>query len=549
MRPRFSRSRRLAEQLPSDAASQPGAVPPPAPGPGRLALRCTGLTKRYPGVLALDRLDFLAQAGQVHAILGENGAGKSTFIKCLGGSVIADAGEVELDGTTVAIGSPADARKRGIEVAYQELSLVPDLTVAENIWLRRARPTRLRTLPRGELRARTRALLERLDAPAIDPDFRVRYLSLAERQVVEVVSALAGDPKIVIFDESTASLPADETRWALGLARRLAGEGRLVLFISHRLPEIRQVADWVTILRDGRSVVSATVGELTDGQMVEAMLGRKPQRLYPPREVAPTDRINLALAGVSVGERLSDIALELHEGEILGIGGLQGQSQSTLLAALFGLVRYRGTVMVSGRRARIRSPRDAFRAGIGIALIPEDRRNQGLLGPKTVGENIVLPILSRLTSRGLLSGRRQDEVVRDAIARLHIRASGPDQPVMTLSGGNQQKVVIAKLLQVGARVLLFHDVTRGIDVGTKAQIFELARRLAAGGHSILFYSSDNQELVHMCDRVMVLSRGRVAAMLGEGELSEENIVRAAFAVRSVTEVGQTSSAAHVGPEA
>jgi len=500
-------------------------------GAGEWALRCQGLRKAFPGVVALEDLEFHARTGRVHAILGENGAGKSTLIKGLAGSVPFDDGTIELFGQTVSIRSPLEARELGIEVAYQELSSIPDLSVARSIWLRRAKVRPGAQMTRRAMRRRTLELFEKLGAPHIDPDRPVRQLSIAERQVVEVVGSLATDPRIVVLDEATASLPAEATRWVLELARLLAADGKLVLFISHRLPEIRQVADDVTVLRDGRSVLTTAIDDVDDDGLVEAMLGRKPQRLYPPPLSRPTDVVNLRVESLSSGRRLHDVSLELREGEIVGVGGLEGQGQSTLLYALFGLASHRGRILVRDVPVSIRSPRAAFRAGIGLALVPEDRRREGLIVSKSVRENVALPILDELTRGGLLSDRREDHVVRRAVEQLDVRVASLEQTVTTLSGGNQQKVVIAKLLELGAKILLFHDLTRGIDVGTKAQIFALIRELAASGHSILFYSSDNQELVHMCDRVLVLSHGRVAAHLEGDQLTEEQILRAAFGVR------------------
>jgi ribose transport system ATP-binding protein len=482
-------------------------------------------------VVALNDLAFSARAGRVHAILGENGAGKSTLMKGLAGSVPFDSGSVEVFGEPVTIGSPLAARRLGIEVAYQELSGIPDLTVARSIWLRRGAGGRGGRLGQRSLRRRTLALYERLGAPLVDPDRLVRHLSIAERHLVEVIASLATDPRIAVFDEATAALPAEETRWVLELSRRLADSGKLVLFISHRLPEIRQVADEVTVLRDGNAVLHAPMSDVGDEALVEAMLGRKPQRLYPPPLAAPGERVNLRVGDLSCDTRLSNVSFELHEGEILGVGGLEGQGQSALLYALFGLVSSRGQIHVRDERVRIRSPRAAFHAGIGLALVPEDRRREGLIMSKSVRENVALPVVDRVTRHGLLSGKREDEVVREAVERLNVRTPTLEQPVMMLSGGNQQKVVIAKLLTLGAKILLLHDLTRGIDVGTKAQIFELLRELTASGHSILFYSSDNQELAHMCDRVLVMSRGRVAATLDGERLTESHILRAAFGVK------------------
>ena len=513
--------------------AETGAVPNGGTEDGRAwALRCQGLRKTFPGVVALNDLAFNARSAQVHAILGENGAGKSTLIKGLAGSVPFDSGTVELFGEEATIRSPLDARRLGIEVAYQELSGIPDLTVARSIWLRRAPGGAARRLSQRSLRRRTLALYDRLDSPRIEPGRLMRHLSIAERQLVEVVASLATDPRIVVFDEATASLPADETRWVLELARRLAAEGKLVLFISHRLPEIRQVADEVTVLRDGNAVLTAPMANVDDDQLVEAMLGRKPQRLYPPALSEPGPVVNLRVEDLSSGGRLSNVSFELREGEIVGVGGLEGQGQSALLYALFGLASSRGKIFVRDEQVSIRSPRAAFRAGIGLALVPEDRRREGLIASKSVRENVALPILDRLTRGGLLSARREEAAVSQAIERLNIKASSLEQPVTTLSGGNQQKVVIAKLLMLGAKILLLHDLTRGIDVGTKAQIFALFRELAASGHSILFYSSDNQELTHMCDRVLVLSRGSVVARLEGDQLTEPQILRAAFGLES-----------------
>jgi ribose transport system ATP-binding protein len=495
-------------------------------------LRCTGIVKHFPGVVALDKLNFYGKMGEVHTILGENAAGKSTFIKILGGAVRPDAGEIEFSGKFLLITSPGQARSLGIGVAYQELSLIPDLTVAQNIWLHLARPNKLAMLSDGDLRSRTLELFNRLEALPIDPNKRVRNLSYAQRQVVEICKCLASDPRIVIFDEATSTLPEAETRWALGLCRKLAQEKRIVLFITHRLDEGREIADRVTVWRRGRDVLTGPMQEFSDNQIVEAMLGRKPQLLYPPAQSKPKDQVVLSVRNLNVGHRLQEINFDLKEGEILGVGGLQGQGQSTLLLTLFGMLPYSGKVLVRDKPVHIHSPRAAFRAGIGLALVPEDRRVQGLLLTKSISDNIALPVLSKITRWGLLSDDAEQKLVERAIKQLKITAKSPEQPVTTLSGGNQQKVVVAKLLQVGCKILLFLDLTRGIDVGTKAEIFGLARELTATGHSIIMYSSENQELTHMCDRIMVLSDGRVAAILKDNELTEEAIMQAAFAIRN-----------------
>lgn len=492
-------------------------------------LSCRGVSKRFPGVVALRSLDFEASSGEVHAILGENGAGKSTFIKILGGAVRPDTGTITLAGNPVAAASPREARAQGIALAYQELSLIPHLTVAQNVLAATSRPNRAGAFSAATLRRRIRSLWAQYGAPPVSPDVRVRHLPFAERQVVEIMKALATSPKVVVFDEATAGLPAREAEWALGLAQRLTQEGKLVLFISHRLPEIRRVADRVTILRDGEAVLADRLDQLDDETIVEAMLGRKPQRLLPPALVPPRERVVLSVNDLTVGHRLRGVSFDLREGEILGVGGLQGQGQSTLLLALFGIVRSRGQVRIDGKRVQIRSPHKAIKPEIGLALVPEDRRNEGLLVGKSVRENVALPNLSRLSHFGFVSARAEEQLAQRVVEKLHVKIASIENPAASLSGGNQQKIVLAKLLELGARVLLFHDPTRGIDIGTKAEIFQLMRQLAADGHSILFYSSDNQELAGMCDRVIVLHAGEVASVVEEG-LTEDAILRAAMSV-------------------
>jgi ribose transport system ATP-binding protein len=491
-----------------------------------IALRCDRITKRFEGITALDELTFTAPAGEVHAILGENGAGKSTFVKVLGGAVQADDGTIELFGKRAAIQSPRVAQAHGVWVAYQELSLASELTVAQNIWLTTAALNRLGLVPTRSLKRRTLDLVRKWNGPDVDPGRKLRDLSIAERQVVEILRTLAHDPQIVVLDEATAALPAEETEWALGVARQLASQGRLVLFISHRIREIMQIADRVTIFRNGRMVHSGVTAELTEAAMIEAMLGRRPQALYPGAVAAPKEDVCALAVRDLRARRLRGVSFDLREGEILGVGGLQGQGQSDLLHALFGAIGATGSISIHGRERRIRSPHDALSAG--IALVPADRQLQGLLMSKTIRENVALPNLRQVTRLGFLSPRREYRFAEKVIASMNVQASGPDQTVSTLSGGNQQKAVVAKLLELGTPIILLDDFTRGIDVGTKADLFALLRRLTADGRSIVFYSSDAQELVEMCDRILVLRSGEVSAALEGPDKREENVMRAAF---------------------
>nr|MBA2358970.1 sugar ABC transporter ATP-binding protein [Actinomycetota bacterium] len=471
---------------------------------------------------------FAADAGEVHALLGENGAGKSTFIKILTGAVQRDAGELSLFGEPLHGRSPLEARRAGIAAVFQELSLVPDLTVAENVWFRREPLTPLGTISRAALRRRTRELFRRLDFPPIDVDREVRGLSVAERQLVEVAKSISAEPRVLVLDEATSALSPREVTWLVGLARRLADEGMVVIYISHRLAEVRGLADRVTVFRNGKNVGTREAAAATEDEIVSLMLGRRLERLYPEKTGTATANVALQVRDLRFGHRLQGVDLELREGEIHGVGGLQGQGQLELFLSLFGVLRPHGEVLLSGRPVRLTSPRAALRAGIGLALVPEDRQNQGLLLPKSVRENITLAVARRFARLGVLDLRQERALVAEAIRQLNIVLASPEQPVGSLSGGNQQKVVIAKLLLTQAKVLLLYDLTRGVDVGTKGEIFQLMRDLAGEGYAILFFSTDLQELVNVADRVSVMSDGRVTEVLTGTEISEEQIVRASI---------------------
>jgi ribose transport system ATP-binding protein len=369
-----------------------------------------------------------------------------------------------------------------------------------------------------------------LGAPSLDPDEKVKNLPMAKRQVAEILRAVVAGSRVVVFDESTASLPAEETEWALGLTLELARAGRLVFYISHRIGEIREVSNRVTILRGGEAVCSGLTAELSDDAMIEAMLGRELKTLYPPPLAAVDDSEQpLVVRNLRVG-RLRGVDFEIHTGEILGIGGLQGQGQTDLLEGLYG--RGAADITVNGKKRRIRRPGDAMRAG--IALVPDDRRLEGLLITKTIRENISLPNLNSVRRGPLLSPLREVRFTRTAVARLNIKAESGEQLVSKLSGGNQQKVVVSKLLMLDAQILLLSDFTRGIDVGTKADLFQLLRELTASGKSIIFYSSDAQELVEMCDRILILRDGEISSVLSGTMRSVENVTRAAFGLALAT---------------
>ena len=491
-------------------------------------VKVTALSNRYGGIVALSEVEFAARAGEVHALLGENGAGKSTLIQILSGAVRHDGGVILIDGRDFRPANPDDARAGGIAAVFQELSLIPDLTVEENIWFRQEPMTLMKTKTRAVMRRKTIELLDKYAFPRLRPDQELRRLTLAERQIVEIAKGLAKEPRILILDEATSALPAREADWLLKLTRQLAVEGKLVIFISHRMAEVRAIADRLTIFRNGRTVAAHEAKAVTDGEIVAQMIGRNLDRLYPERIATATERIALKVEDLSGGSRLKGVTFSLREGEVLGVGGLQGHGQRELFQALFGAAKANGRIELWGKPASIGNPRAALIGRDGIALVPEDRLGQGLLLTKSVRENLTLAVIKRFTDRGFLNSRKEAALVKEMVDFLHIKAETPDQLAGTLSGGNQQKVIFGKMLLTEARVLLLYDPTRGVDVGTKGEIFQLMRDLAAKGYAILFHSSDMPELVHVADRVLVMRNGRVAATLNDDRISEENILGAAM---------------------
>jgi ribose transport system ATP-binding protein len=489
-------------------------------------IQASAVSKRFGGIAALSRAEFHAAAGEVHALIGENGAGKSTFIQILAGALRPDEGNILLRGAPFVAANPSAAQRAGVSAVFQELSLVADLTVEQNIWFRREPLTSFRTVRPRKLRADTLALLERYRIPVARPDIEVRRLTLAERQVVEIAKALARDPAVLILDEATSSLAPRETEWLLDLAKNLAASGMLVIYISHRLAEVRHLAKRITVFRNGMTVAAHDMASVSDDEIIAEMLGRRLDRLYPERTPTATDRVALKIRGLTVGHRLQGVDLDLREGEVVGVGGLQGHGQRELFQALFGVGKSKGSIELWNRPLHARSPRQAL--SDGIALVPEDRRAQGLLLAKPVRENLTLSVIPRFSRAGFLDRRREKALVAEMMTFLRIKAKTPDQLAGTLSGGNQQKVIFGKMLLTEAKVLLLFDPTRGVDVGTKGEIFQLMRDLAAKGYAVLFYSSDLPELVHVADRVAVLRNGRIAAVLEDSAISEENILKAAM---------------------
>jgi ribose transport system ATP-binding protein len=492
--------------------------------------RAEGLSKRYGGVRALENADLTVEAGRVHAILGENGAGKSTLIKIMAGVVAPDEGRMILDGREVSFASPAAANHAGIACIFQELSLIPDLSVADNILISTP-PLRFGLIDRRRQRAMAEEALGRAGAEDIHPLAPVQDLPLSRQQMVEIAKALARHPRILILDEATSALTAADVEKIFAVLRRLRGEGLALLYISHRMHEITAIADECTVFRNGRNVATYRAGTKSDAEVVELMIGREYSHVFPakPDRAADDKPPALEVHNLSWTDRLKSISLQVRAGEVVGLGGLDGQGQRELLLALFGvLMGVSGEMRIDGRRVSIANPRRAKGRATGMALIPEDRKTEGLMLPMSVADNLSFAALDRFSSAGIIDRRAERSAVDAMIRLLSIRTAGTDIAVGALSGGNQQKVVIAKWLMIEPRIILLNDPTRGIDVGTKEEMYRLLRKLADSGAAILFYSTDYDELIGCCDRVLVLYGGAIRSELEGAAITERALVASAL---------------------
>ncbi len=496
-------------------------------------LRMTGITKRFGGVHALEGVDFEAGAGEVHALCGENGAGKSTLMKILAGAIGADAGAIELEGKVVRFAGPRDAEEAGVRIIHQELNLVPDLSVAANMFLGREKRRALGLIDDRAMEAEARGLFARLGA-AIDPRARVGDLRIGDQQMVEIAKALAFDAAVLIMDEPTSALSDAEVARLFRVIADLRGAGTTVIYISHKMNEIFAMADRVTVLRDGRFVATAERRAIGPEQVVRWMVGRSIAAFEFEPTAAPAGPPRLRVAGLDLPSplhsgrpTLREITFDVAPGEVVGVAGLLGAGRTELLEALFGasMVPPTGTIELDGRPVRFRWPGEAIDAG--VALVTEDRKTLGLFDRMNVAENVTIAHLGALARLGVVGPGPERSAVRRSIDRLRIKTAGGRAAITSLSGGNQQKAILARWLLTGPKVLLLDEPTRGIDVGAKAEIYALIRRLAAEGLSVVMTSSELPELLGVCDRILVLCEGRKTADLTRAEATEEVIMHAA----------------------
>ncbi|WP_431220570.1 sugar ABC transporter ATP-binding protein [Leifsonia xyli] len=495
---------------------------PAAGGPPVLELR--GVAKAFGQVIALSRADLVVEQASIHALVGENGAGKSTLVKIVAGLYQRDSGELRFRGETVDFTTTAEAKNAGIAVIYQEPTLFPDLSVTENIFMGRQPTDRLGRIDRKAMRTEATGIFRRLGVH-IDPDRLAEGLSIADQQLIEIAKAISLDARLLIMDEPTAALSGVEVERLFAVARSLRDEGRGIVFISHRFDEVFSLCDRITVMRDGAYVSTDATADVTEDEIVRRMVGRDVTELFPKQEAAIGEPLlvveHLTSAGV-----FHDVSFTVRSGEIVALAGLVGAGRSEIARAVFGVDGYEsGSVRVAGRAVPKRRPTAAMTAG--LALVPEDRRKQGLVLEESVARNSTLAIRSKLSKLGFIRSAAENEAARVWASRLQLKTNALDTLTGTLSGGNQQKVVLGKWLATDPRVLIIDEPTRGIDVGTKAEVHRLLSELAGRGMGVLMISSELPEVLGMADRVLVVREGRITAELDRSVADAENVMFAA----------------------
>ncbi|PLV58395.1 sugar ABC transporter ATP-binding protein [Thermotoga sp. KOL6] len=485
------------------------------------------ITKRFPGVIALDRVDFDLDKGEIHALVGENGAGKSTLMKILAGILKPDEGKILLEGKETLFSSVLDAQNKGIAMIYQELHLCENLTVAENIFLGLERRW---NVSKKQLFAEAKKLLEQLGFD-LDPSDKVENLGVSEKQLVSIAKALSRNVKILIMDEPTATITEHEVERLFEIMRDLKGQGISIVFISHRLEEIFEIADRVTVLRDGKKVGTGRIEDFDRNEIIKMMIGRTITEMYPKFNT-PEEETVFQVKNFAVPNHVEPLSFTVKKGEIFGVAGLVGCGKSELALGLFGAIesRFEEMALFGEKITKLKTPLDALKNG--IVMIPEDRKIMGLVLELSVMKNIILPNTELVSHFVKIDWKKAMEMSERLVEYLKIKTPSVKQLVKNLSGGNQQKVVIAKYLLKKPRLAIFVEPTRGIDVGSKVEIYKLINRLANEGVGIIFISSELPEIVNLCDRVMVLHRGKKTALLEKEEITQENIIRAAMGVYS-----------------
>lgn len=490
---------------------------------GDFILEVRDVSKIFPGVRALDQVSLRIRKGEIHALVGENGAGKSTLMKILNGNYKKDAGSIYIDGKEAEIRCPDDARSFGISIIFQELNLVPHLSIAENIFMGRLRHEGKKLIDWKQVYQRAGALMERIGYP-IDTRTAVEKLSVAQKQMVEIAKAISySNTKLILMDEPSATLTNRECEKLFEVIRSLKEQGISVIYISHKLEEIAELCEWVTILRDGKIIDTGAVSDFTKDDMISKMIGREISDKFPARSSKPGDKEILRVEGLSRHGVISDISFSLREGEVLGFAGLVGAGRTEIARAVIGMdYTDIGEIYVGGKRVRIRNPKDALRSG--IAYLSEDRKQEGLVLKAPVKWNISMANMSRILSAGMVNEKKDEAIADEMIDKILIKTPSREQYAMNLSGGNQQKIVVAKWLNTDAKIFIFDEPTRGIDVGAKYEIYVLINELVREGKSVILISSELPEVLEMCDRVLVINKGKLAAELTGENMNAQSVM-------------------------
>lgn len=514
---------------PPGTSAKPGYAPGSGAAQGTPAVQLEGISKEFPGILALDKVSLSVYPGEIHAVIGENGAGKSTLINILSGDLQPDAGRIIYQGEPRQINSPYEAQALGISVVHQELALCPNLTVAENISMNQvAGNFALRPVRNRQFRETARKALARLGMENIPLDTPVRDLSVALQQLVEIAKAISMKARVLILDEPNSALTEEETRHLFEVLRQLRSEGVAILYVSHRLEEVLSLADRISVLRDGQYMCTVTAAEANVDLLIERMVGRAVTGIYSrARQGSINETVLLDVRQLSSGDSVRGVSFLVHAGETVGIAGLPDSGKDELVNALFGLRPVTGgEVRIKGRPVHVDSPTTAI--GHGLALVPADRRGEGALITMDIQRNVAASSLSAVSTLRVMRYSAIKSIARDYIRQLDIRARGVSQRMSTLSGGNQQKVIVGRGLATKPSVFLLHEPTRGIDVGAKAEIYGILQGLAAQGVGILIVSSELPELIGQCDRILVMHNGRITGVFSRQEAAEEPILACAM---------------------
>ncbi|WP_054311631.1 sugar ABC transporter ATP-binding protein [Mesorhizobium sp. 1M-11] len=489
-------------------------------------LEMRGIDKRFPGVIALENVDLVLQPGKVHALMGENGAGKSTLIKIMAGVYEKDAGAIRIQGREADIKSPRDSLRQGIKVVFQEIALISEFTVAENIFLEGYPTGRGGGIDWKKIRADSAALFKRIGFD-VDPSARTGSLPVSQQQMVEIARALAHEAKVVVMDEPTSSLTPNEVALLFTVIRRLTTLGIAVVYVSHKLDEVFEIADTVTVLRDGRHISTRPIGEHTNETLIQDMIGRRIDNLFPRQRTAAGTKVALSVQGLSTAKKIRDVSFEARAGEVLGFFGLMGAGRTELAKAIVGYDPITaGTIAIDGSVLAPHDTRTGVRLGIG--LLTEDRKTEGLMAELPVYQNTSLASLGTFARMGFIDTARERKAVQEYVDRFRIKTPGLFQQIKNLSGGNQQKVLISRWLMRGLKVIVVDEPTRGIDVGAKSEIFALIDRLAGEGLAVVMMTSEMPELLGLADRVAVMCEGRLTAIMSREDATQEKILNAAI---------------------